>query len=64
MQIQGRTVPHVAPPRMAEGREFTQLILKLRWIGLEDEANRLQRAVQTVAPERRATVLSEPRSTD
>ena len=49
---------------MARGCEFAGLILKLRWIGLDDEADRLQRVAQSFAPEQRPIVLSEPVSTD
>jgi hypothetical protein len=41
-----------------------QLILKLRWIGLYDEADRLERAARNLAPDDRGTVLAEPASTD
>jgi hypothetical protein len=32
-------------------RDWAKLIRKLRWIGLEDEARRLQLAVRTLTPE-------------
>ena len=38
--------------------EWTHLILKLRWMGLEDEAQRLQLAVSTLTPEERARTSS------
>ena len=44
--------------------EWAKLIRKLRWIGLEDEAQRLQRAVRSLPPEERGAVLSGPFSTD
>ena len=44
--------------------EWAKLIRKLRWIGLEDEARRLEQAVSTVAPEERGTVSAGPFSTD
>lgn len=31
-------------------RDWAVLILKLRWIGLDEEANRLQMAVSTLPP--------------
>jgi hypothetical protein len=40
------------------------LILKLRWIGLEDEAKRLESAVATLRPEERCGTLCGPLSTD
>jgi hypothetical protein len=44
--------------------EFTRLIVKLRWIGLDDEAERLQRVVRGFAPEVRASALAAPICTD
>jgi hypothetical protein len=43
---------------------WSQLIRKLRWIGMEDEAIRLQRAVRSLPPEERGTVSAGPFSTD
>lgn len=45
-------------------REWARLIRKLRWIGLEDEARRLELAVSTVPPEERGSVLAGPVTTD
>lgn len=45
-------------------REWGKLIRKLRWIGLEDEARRLELAVSTLPPEERGTVSVGPFSTD
>ena len=61
---QGQTSSNVIAPEMAQGCEITGLILKLRWIGLDDEANQLQRIAQSLAPEQRPIVLSEPANTD
>jgi len=44
--------------------EWARLIRKLRWIGLEDEARRLEAAVNTLPPEERGSVSAEPSSTD
>jgi hypothetical protein len=44
--------------------EWTKLIRKLRWIGLDDEARRLEMAVRTLPPEERGTVSIGPFSTD
>jgi hypothetical protein len=44
--------------------EWGKLIRKLRWIGLEDEARRLEQAVGTVPPEQRGSVLAGPITTD
>jgi len=45
-------------------REWAKLIRKLRWIGLDDEARRLELAVSTLPPEERGTVSVGPFSTD
>lgn len=47
-----------------EFSECTNLIRKLRWIGLDDEARRLEEALRTFPPDRRGAVLAEPVSTD
>ncbi len=44
--------------------EWAKLIRKLRWIGLDEEAHRLELAVSTVRPEERSSVLAGPLSTD
>lgn len=45
-------------------KEWTKLIRKLRWIGMEDEACRLQMAVCSLPPDERGTVSAGPFSTD
>ena len=45
-------------------REWEELIRKLRWIGLDDEARRLELAVSTLPPEERGSVSVGPFSTD
>ena len=54
------------PPALdvQESQQCMQLILKLRWIGLYDEADRLERAARSLAPDDRGTVLADPASTD
>jgi hypothetical protein len=44
--------------------DWTRLIRKLRWIGLEEEAERLQQAVSTLPPDERGSVAAEPYGTD
>lgn len=44
--------------------EWAKLIRKLRWIGFEDEARRLEQAVSTLPPEERGSVSVGPFSTD
>jgi hypothetical protein len=41
-----------------------KLIRKLRWIGLDDEARRLELAMSTLPPEERGSVSVGPFSTD
>jgi hypothetical protein len=45
-------------------KEWAKLIRKLRWIGLEDEACRLQRVVSSLPPDERGTVSAGPFFTD
>ena len=45
-------------------KEWTKLIRKLRWIGLEDEARRLQTVVSSLPPDERGTVSAGPFFTD
>jgi DNA-directed RNA polymerase specialized sigma24 family protein len=44
--------------------EWIKLIRKLRWIGMDEEAQRLQRAVSTLPPDERAAVVADPFGTD
>lgn len=45
-------------------KEWAKLIRKLRWIGLEDEARRLQTVVSSLPPDERGTVSAGPFFTD
>jgi hypothetical protein len=45
-------------------RDWPKLIRKLRWIGLDDEASRLQQAACRLPPDKRGTVSADPFSTD
>ncbi len=45
-------------------QEWAKLIRKLRWIGLEEEAERLEAALRTLPPDERAAVSMGPFSTD
>ena len=45
-------------------QDWAKLIRKLRWIGMEDEACRLQSAVCSLPPDERGTVSAGPFSTD
>lgn len=45
-------------------RDWARLIQKLRWIGLDDEAARLESAVSNLPPEQRCDVTLDPADTD
>jgi hypothetical protein len=51
-------------PMHQQSDEWVKLICKLRWIGLEDEARRLQQAVRSLPREERSTVSLGPFGTD
>ena len=44
--------------------ELLKLIHKLRWIGLDEEASRLECVARSLPPEESGTVLEVPVSTD
>lgn len=58
--LQGRA-PSRAPQR---SQDLPKLIRKLRWIGMEEEADRLQTVVCSLPADERGTVLAGPFSTD
>jgi hypothetical protein len=47
-----------------QSNDWSKLIRKLRWIGMEEEALRLQRAVLSMPLEERGTVSAGSFSTD
>jgi hypothetical protein len=49
---------------MMPASELVKMVRKLRWIGLEEEAKRLQVALSAFPSNERATVLAGPSSTD
>jgi hypothetical protein len=53
----------VNPTDRKSARESAKLIRKLRWIGMEEEARRLELALSTLPAEERA-VWAEPSGTD
>jgi hypothetical protein len=55
------SIGHTAEEGMVQS---AKLIRKLRWIGLDDEANRLEQALRILAPEERGSVSAYPYSTD
>ena len=52
----------IATPQ--QPKDLAKLIRKLLWIGMEEEAHRLQAAVLSLPPEQRGTVSAGPFSTD
>ncbi len=44
--------------------DWAKLIRKLRWIGMEEEANELQQALRSLPLEQRGILFPEPYSTD
>ena len=55
---------NVVATAQQSSREWAKLIRKLRWIGLEEEARRLELAVSILPPEERGSVSIGPFSTD
>ena len=51
-------------PVNKEPQELAKLIRKLRWIGMDDEARRLQTALGSLPADERSTVSAGPFSTD
>jgi len=61
---QGRAEQDETYPAQQIPQDWARLIRKLRWIGLEGEAERLEFAVSTLPPEKRGTVSCGPFNTD
>lgn len=59
-----RSLDEQTPAVARRPQDVARLIRKLRWIGMEDEASRLQMAVCSRPPEERGTVSAGPFSTD
>jgi hypothetical protein len=53
-----------APAAQLPSGEWARLILKLRWMGLEDETHSLELAMSKLPAEERGSVLAGPLSTD
>jgi hypothetical protein len=45
-------------------RDWLKLIRKLRWIGIDEDASRLQQVACRLLPDERGTVSAGPLSTD
>ena len=54
--------PPDVSPRQQASEEFVKRIRKLRWIGMEEEAERLQIVLQRFPAEN--CILAEPQNTD
>jgi hypothetical protein len=57
----GDEIPEVATPQRVRS-EFIKCICRLRWIGLEEEAKRLQIELRDIAPA--ISALAGPHDTD
>jgi len=55
---------YAPPPDRHPSGDWIKLIRKLRWIGMEEEAQDLQSAVSTLPPSERGSVMAEPSATD
>jgi len=51
-------------PHDKEPQELVKLIHKLRWIGMDDEARRLQTALGSLPANQRSSVSAGPFNTD
>ena len=58
------TAINMTTPYDQESGECVKLIRKLRWVGLEKEAEDLEEALRTFAPNTRGAVVAEPICTD
>ena len=56
--------PEEDAPDVQQPNALAKQVLKLRWMGMEDDAYQLQLAMRSIPPERRGTVLVGPFSTD
>ena len=57
-------VDEIASQAQALPRDWARLIQKLRWIGLDDEAARLELAASNLPLEQRCELSSDPADTD
>jgi len=53
-----------AIPANQQPQDLAKLIRKLRWIGMDEEAHRLQTAIASLPADERGAVAAEPFSTD
>ena len=65
MAIQGESQQLAnASPKEDECTGLVTRMLKLRWIGMEDEAKRLQTKLERIPSSLRSSVLAGPHATD
>jgi hypothetical protein len=62
--IAGHVVESSVTVTASDAAQCAKLIRKLRWIGLDDEARRLELALRIVDCDHRTAVVAEPRITD
>jgi hypothetical protein len=62
--VEGTTSNELSSVDRQPSHDWGKLIRKLRWIGLDDEAHRLELAVSSLPPEERDSVSAGPFSTD
>jgi hypothetical protein len=62
--MQRRNEDQYKDPAQPIPQDWARLIRKLRWIGLEEEAARLEFAVSTLPPEKKGSVSCGPFNTD
>jgi hypothetical protein len=58
------TERHDTTPDHELSDELLKLIRKLRWVGMDDDARRLQRVVGMLPANERGSILAEPPETD
>jgi hypothetical protein len=54
----------VMSPEQRASDELVRLIVKLRWMGLDEEANCIERRLLSCPADAGQTVLAEPQETD
>jgi hypothetical protein len=55
---------HTEPVDHLPCDDLTKLIRKLRWMGMDDEAKRLQLLARTLPPDRQGSIFAEAPETD
>jgi hypothetical protein len=58
------TSPRISTPEQRASDELVRLIIKLRWMGLEEEANCIERRLMSSSVGAGESVLAEPHETD